>query len=449
MKNLIFLLFFFSVQGWGVSIEITKDSDIYAGSSASTLNELLVEGSENATSTDMAPKVYIPFYSVESTGESNMEYSLFANSSTSTFTNELPAYEATSTNDTSIIRHEFTIQTEDKSLFLFAAQVVDNKLYILNSKIQDNPIIKLPITTGRQTTEVTLDFKIFDLCHSLSSPSSKLPCEDLSSNLGNFKSNTAIVNLNIYFFLVEEPANDTIPIVTSGSAVSEYPNGIYFNYLLSNYVISNPPIIDSVAMGDERLKVNFSSGSGISYLNDVIAIKYPDTSTATEQTYYQALLDGGVIGSDENGAQNSGSLIVKDLKNGESVKVGVAYVSKFKFASLISEGEEQTPQAIQTFLQEKECYLLSAGFQKDHFVLEYFRTIRDNFLIKNLWGRGFIKWYYKTAPFYAEIIYENKFLRFVVRALGYLTYFTIRFFPILLSLLLIIFTFRKFRIIKG
>ena len=161
------------------------------------------------------------------------------------------------------------------------------------------------------------------------------------------------------------------------------------------------------------------------------------------------MVDKGVLASDKNGANNSGFLVLKNLTNNQPIKVGVAYVNKFKFASRISEADEQTPQAIQTFIQQKECYLLSAGFQRDHYVLEYFRAFRDNFLIKNFLGRSFVKWYYKTAPYYAGIIYDNAPLRFLVRSLGYLAYFTFRFFPILIGVILIYFVFIRFKAIRG
>lgn len=453
MKIFLLILFFFSTNGWASSIEYTKDSLIKAGSSTSNLNELLVEGAKSSTSTEGSPKVYIPFYdtkvSINGEERSNVEFSLFTpvDPSTSTAYHVIPSYSAKSPNDQSVVRHEFTIQINNADIFLFVAQVVDNKIYVLNNKIQGEPITKFEYTGVRRTISTIVDLRVLDLCGSLSS-SNIPPCQGLDYNEDSFQPVTK--SSFIYFFLVEGSGNGT-PNISGNPEVKEYPDGIFFNYILSNAVISSPPIIDSVAKGDSRIKVNYSAGTGIAELKDVYAIRYPSEVTATypQLTYYESRLQGGQIASDENGASNSGSLVVKDLANGEEAIVGLAYVNKFYFLSEISETESQTPEKIQTFLEEKECYLLSAGFQKDHYVLEYFREIRDNFLIKNIFGRDFVKWYYRTAPYYAGIIYENSILRLLVRSLGYMAYFTIRFLPILLAFLLIIFTFRRFKLNRG
>lgn len=447
MKNFLFLLLLFSAQSWGYSITMTKDSEIYGGYSESTLNELLVETSAAASGTTSTMAVYIPFYDefldidyTGSNGGSNIEYSIFAikDSASATPTNTLPSYNGNKDNS-STIQHQFNIEnSSNETIYLYAALVDVNTpgtLHVISAEPNAADYNLLEISRNTTLNAQKVNLSVFALC-----VNAQTPCVGLEYD--NDKNITQIIkeNVKVYFFLSNQQSISQSPNVT------DYPNGIYFRYILSNSVSSTPPTIDSIAKGDERVKVNFS-GRGINNLNDVIAIKYPISATPTEQTYYKALLGGGVIASDDNGAQINGSLILKNLTNGEPIQIAIAYVNKFKFATKISDAEEQTPEQIQTFLQAKECYLLSAGFQKDHFVLEYFRKFRDNFLLKNIWGRSFVKWYYRTAPYYAGIIYENNFLRIIVRSLGYIAYFFLRFFPFLLTFLLI-FTFWKFRIIR-
>jgi hypothetical protein len=447
MKIFLFLFLLFSAQSWGYSITMTEDSEIYGGYSTSTLNQLLVETSAVASGTTPTMSVYIPFYDefldidyTGSNGGSNIEYSIFAikDSSSATPTNTLPSYNGNKSNP-SVIEHQFNIENpSNETIYLYAALVDINtpgSLHIISDAPDPADFNLLAISRNTSLKEQKVNLSVFALC-----VNAQTPCAGLEYD--NDKNITQIIkeNVKVYFFLSNQES------ISQSPSVTDYPDGIYFKYILSNSVSSTPPAIDSVAKGDERVKVTFS-GRGINNLNDVIAIKYPDSATPTEQTYYRALLGGGIIASDDNGPQINGSLILKNLTNGERIQVAIAYVNKFNFATKISDAEEQTPEQIQTFLQEKECYLLSAGFQKDHYVLEYFRKFRDNFLLKNIWGRGFVKWYYRTAPYYAGIIYENNFLRVVVRSLGYMTYFSLRFLPFLLSFLLI-FTFWKFAIIR-
>ena len=466
MKKFLFLILFISAQSWGdtfeipdskastpttapYTIETTKDSSIYGGYSEQDLNKLLFVLGQNASGTVTPSTVYIPFYdehlNIYFNGVddgSNIKFSLFVReSATSTPTNTLPSYNGASSNP-SIIQHEFSItNTLTQDIYLYAALVdlsSSGTLHILS--INTNPIYYSLLKISRNTSEnYIVNLNIFTLCVNAQNPCQGLKYDDLTDITQYIKD-----NVKVYFFLSDQQQ------LSQSLNASDYPHGINFKYILSNSVSSTPPTIDSVAKGDERVKVNFS-GKGINYLNDVIAVKHPVTASATEQTFYDALLDGGVVASSDNGAQISGSLILKNLVNGETVQIGIAYVNKFYFASEISETDVQTPEMIQTFIQEKECYLLSAGFQKDHYILEYFRGFRDNFLLKNNWGRSFVKWYYRTAPYYAGIIYDNSFLRFVVRSLGYLAYYTLRFFPILISLLgifLIIFTLKRFSFIR-
>jgi hypothetical protein len=173
--------------------------------------------------------------------------------------------------------------------------------------------------------------------------------------------------------------------------------------------------------------VNYT-GNGISYLYDVVGIIFPDTNSQNEQTYNKALFNGGSLFSQDNGPDNEGDIVIENLKNGSPVEVGIGYVNKWKFVTMITASEPVTPEQIKTFLQKKKCYLLSAGFGGEHYVIEYFRNFRDHTLLKSGMGRSFVRWYYKTAPYYAQYVSNNVFLRYLVRGIGYFLYFLFNYF---------------------
>lgn len=135
-------------------------------------------------------------------------------------------------------------------------------------------------------------------------------------------------------------------------------------------------------------------------------------------------------------SQFSGELRTGRLDNGRSYQVGVMTLSKFGFTSnpminLSVSSFPRTfmpgvPQSIDTFIQEQSCYLLSAGFGEEHFVIEYFKDFRDHVLNKFSLGRLFIKGYYASAPQFAPTIYHSKFLSFSVRMAGYFMYYLFR-----------------------
>ncbi len=467
MKIFLLISIFFCFRIWGqntplqYTIVTTTDSSVYGCLSDPCSNQLVMEGGTSATKTTSAAIVYVPLYdeflNLGSTIGPNIEYSLFTQviPNNPSPTNTLPSYTQ-DVGNTSIVKHQFSIKnTSTVDMYVFAAVVNPankEELRILGSNTTSN-YPNIGTVSANSSGDHWINLRLYDLCTIAQNSFYPTLCTGLKA-LDPTDTGPHYPDVQIYFFLtncsvIPDPNSDDGNCKTPPSpTTSVYPGGIYFKYFLGNIVNPSPPIIDSIAKGDERVKVNFS-GTGIFYLNDVIGIKYPDSSLGNEQTYFEALVDNGVLASDENGAKNSGSLVLKNLTNNQLIKVGVAYVNKFKFASLVSDADEQTPQAITTFIQEKECYLLSAGFQKNHYVLEYFRAFRDNFLIKNFLGRGFVKWYYRTAPHYAEIIYNNAPLRFLVRSLGYLAYFTIKFFPVLIGVILIYFVFIRFKAIRG
>ena len=139
---------------------------------------------------------------------------------------------------------------------------------------------------------------------------------------------------------------------------------------------------------------------------------------------------------------------LKNLSNGTTYTLSTALVNKYQFSTKTSTTSSGEPLEIQALLESQACYLVSAGFQKEHYVLDYFRSIRDNYLLKFEPTKKLVDFYYATAPAYAPVIYKSPKLSLIVRSLSYGMYFFLKFFWYILGFGLIVFAIRlkNFRI---
>ena len=122
--------------------------------------------------------------------------------------------------------------------------------------------------------------------------------------------------------------------------------------------------------------------------------------------------------------KEGGQFTVTNLENGVSYSFKAAYVDKFGWRSDISDATVSTaPAEVEALLSETQCYLITAGFGRDHYVLDYFRYIRDQYLLKTFVGKKFVDFYYATAPSYVKFILNNPLLAKLIRAMSYTLYF--------------------------
>ncbi len=440
----LFFILFFSIKGWGASISIQTDSKIYCGNDPNRPNEIYFVKPEDPsrtsteTTSNALTKVYVPIFNSGSysTDTSNADFSIFTYlDATSKPVNSLPIIGDPS-GDKSYVRHYFDISTPNPS-YLYAGWINpqnNGQVYILSSSGVSPYYIS---SLSGNVSNLMVNFYFNNLCEDRYLAEFN-PCLNLkfNSTTVNQKTNT------VYFFTSQDPdLTPSTPITLKDN--EDILAGIYFEYIMSNVVSPDPiPSITTVAKGDGRVNIKYT-GKGIQQMKDVIAVKYegPPGATPTNPNYAEVLMDGGSIASYDNGTNPSGSVILKGLQNNTEIWSRVAYIDFWGFATYFSNDASQIPESIQTFLQEKECYLLSAGFQKEHFILEYFRDFRDKFLLERAWGRTFVQWYYDTAPYYAKNIYNNDLLRFVIRSSAYLAYFIMRYHLYLLFVLFISFCF--------
>jgi hypothetical protein len=131
----------------------------------------------------------------------------------------------------------------------------------------------------------------------------------------------------------------------------------------------------------------------------------------------------------------AGTISAYNLVNGNSYNLAVVLANKYKFTTKVGNTQPGTPQEIEVFLREQQCYFLSAGFQDHHFVLNYFRHFRDEVLNSTRLGRVLVNFYYETAPQYTHHIFNNPQIALFFRGLGHSLYWVFNSILCLMSLL--------------
>ncbi len=277
-------------------------------------------------------------------------------------------------------------------------------------------------------------------------------CDLIKSATACSFSSTASTQKIIAFFLADQDDFDVDDNLDSTNAVFT-DNAVFFNLKFSQ--LNGSDITDKtlklpsfdLERGDERIGVNWSKGDVTTSTDDIIAI-HAVVNRSTEYClavgcFYKEFCRTNVCFSEvftENVSAKEGSVSVLNVSNpqtgaGEQILngykhyVAVCIQNKWGFCSNMSD-QEVTPSTIESFINEQGCYLISAGFKYDHYVLRYLRGFRDNILRKFLLGRMFISFYDSTAPKYAVFVAENPVLSFITKSIGYISYYLIKFFYI-------------------
>ena len=303
------------------------------------------------------------------------------------------------------------------------ALTVTNPFYIyvaLKDNSNNYKIVTFSSSTYNGTTnlDVTFPVSVKEFCDQ-----SGVDCSSFTSTSGTEKTFTA------YFFL-----NDTVPTslpvgttITPSSA--GYNNGIYFQLNMSNKVYTKNQVtldITKTRPGDKRLILEYSGSAGITNPKAVRVISFGSTnpgSAIDDEPIVTALNAGGGLTSTEYPYSTSGQLTVTNLENGVETFLSVVMVNLYNIATVVSPAGSETPLEIQELLKKEGCFLLTAGFGEDHYVISYFRHFRDAVLAKSYLGKAFISFYYESAPKYALLIYKHETLRAMIRGMAYTLYF--------------------------
>ena len=200
--------------------------------------------------------------------------------------------------------------------------------------------------------------------------------------------------------------------------------------------------IKSGKPGDKRVVIEYSSTATLSsnYAKAVKVYKHTSDPTASNMPIGYNNYSGTLLNQDYNYAQD-GTITVNGLKNSEEAILSVVFLDKFNFVTTLSQEVKVTPLEIQELLKKNACFLLTAGFGEDHYIIDYFRNFRDHVLASTYLGRSFIHVYYELAPKYALMIYQHESIRMLVRGFAYTLYFIFNFYLIFVAVFIGIVTY--------
>ncbi len=249
--------------------------------------------------------------------------------------------------------------------------------------------------------------------------------------LNSGSSNSSTVVFKVYFFV------STISNLAIGDTLDPSTNtgGVYFDVGMSNriYIASDLEvlIVDS-KKGDGRVILTINSTNSMANFKNVLVFKH-SSPPATPNLPIGAYTTGALIDRDFSSSQ-TGEVTIDQLVNKEEVILSVAFQDNYGFATVLSDDVVITPLDIQELLKKQACFLLTAGFGEEHYVINFFRQYRDQVLAHTFLGKKFIEVYYREAPHYALVIYKHSTIRWGVRVMAYLLYFLFNYYWIILIL---------------
>lgn len=398
MKYLILILLYaFSITSASASTVRLSDTTtpvVNVGNIYSIYNTLGGDG----TSSSAPLKLYIPISGSGTTQSNNhiLTTSLFKADSTLTLNTTI---DVVNTDDTNILYPTLYVKDDASTNYLFVARS----------------------TTGCSTSSTCEDlisrFTIDSICDS-----AEIDCTGALSSP---------ITVTAYLYLSQTAVDTSISDPTSGT------DGIFVELNISGavYDSSVTTTLTSVEKGDERLKYYYTISAIQSTFRDIAIFDVSSYNSSFGQAGINEILSI----DDDVTPEASGSFEAKNLTNNRTYNISFAVRDYYGFYTPLSTPLSATPLDIAEFLEKNQCYFISAGFMEQHYVLNYFRYIRDNYILKVKLGQSFVEFYYKTAPLYVPYILEHPYLQALIRVVAYGLYFILNFslYALCLALVLI------------
>lgn len=280
------------------------------------------------------------------------------------------------------------------------------------------------LTLAADSTSSPVD-SLIDL-DSLCTSGTGVDCTKIDTTTGSNED-----SIYVYYFMSTSSPGGIGSTISS----STYANGLFVRYYFSDKVPVGNMTINKIYNGDGRLLVDYSGGEGISNIGSNLyktyAMNCAGVTCQSSGTLFREVTDLGGQLIDFYSPAYSGLLDLKDLVNNADYNICMGLTNKFQYASPCSASVLGQPQPIEALLEKQACFLLTAGFGGEHPVVEYFRWVRDTFLLKFGAGKMFVQWYYDTAPAYAPTIHESPWLSAVIRLVAYILYLCLHALPLM------------------
>jgi len=417
VKLKIQLVLIFSLMSFIIQAEdlVRLDTDFNNFTINGTTNKTITlnfdKPTQQPTDEANAPKVYAPMQKTLG-GDSKLYYLYNTGGTTEIFNN---------TDLTKVINFPLRIFAGVSDLYVYAAvynaDSGDAVKWEIIKAYPGNPVKNLT------NSPITFTISPADIC-------ARTSCTGLEAATSTTKV-TKTYKLNFFITTNSSLLKGAQVDVTQ----APFNNGIYFNVGLSNKFYDKDEFtgtIIGVRRGDRRLFLEFTS-TGILDPLDIRVVSHPVNASGGGENdvddFPGALPIGNATYKDSSVLTESyaysqnGELNVRNLNNDQNYIFSFVMVNKYLFATPLSNAAKEQPAQIEELLTKNSCFLLTAGFGEDHYIIDYFRHFRDQVLLKNYFGKKFVSVYYEMAPKYALIIYENEFLRSVIRGAAYILYF--------------------------
>ena len=179
---------------------------------------------------------------------------------------------------------------------------------------------------------------------------------------------------------------------------------------------------------------------------EVRAIEF-NTATGARPTF--GSVRSNILNVDQTfDAADDGELKITGLANGTNYNFSVAFIDKYQLMPRLSTSREVTPLSIEELLKKEACFLITSGFEREHFVLDYFKMIRDEVLLKFSLGQMFTSWYYEAAPKWTGFILDRPWLKALIRACAYTFYYLTKYLWVLVSIFTFLYLSRRVYCLK-
>lgn len=256
----------------------------------------------------------------------------------------------------------------------------------------------------------------------------------------NLRSGTsATKNVLVYYFL-DSQSNRGLDTDISPSSET---GGVFLRLNMSARIPSSSITLQDIRRGDGRVVAVFTGTTISDFRRTLAVVNGTGANLPDNDTIQAAFAVSGTNLLDIESAATSGEVTIRPLVNGVDYEAAILFEDKFQFATKISNVLQARPELIEALLEKQACYILSAGFQEEHFITDFFRSIRDKILLKTQFGMSFVDWYYSTAPVYAPLVYSSPLLAFVVRCAAFALWFIINFALLIGVITLVIALFKK------
>jgi hypothetical protein len=366
----------------------------------------------DGTSTSAPLKLYMPISNgANQTNNHVLESNLFTKSSTDTLNITI---DFTNTDNTNLLYP--TLYADD--------QGSTNYKFVARSSVG--------CSTNSSCNDLVSSFSIASIC-----ASSEVDCD----------TPTEVKTQTLYLLFSQSAIDTDITDPTSGT------DGIFIELNISGVVydgtntLTIQPVLTSVGVGDTRLKYNYTLSSVQTYFRDIVA--YDNTLGLTGSSTFSTLNASKELltSDDEIPVTTNGYFDLKDLTNEKTYHTTIAIRDRFGFYTLFADSLAGQSLSIAQLLEKNQCYLITAGFQEQHYVLDYFRHIRDDYLLGFELGERFVNFYYATAPHYVPYIIDHKYVQVVIKSLAFLLYFVLNYGAYILGIAFLV-RFLKFIVSK-